>query len=73
MCCLSSDDIYLFLWVDNSASSSIVGKFLVDFFDMLVILSASLLPIKSPVASAVFWIAHCDAVFIAFVADFLVV
>ena len=40
---------------------------------MLVVLSAILLPTKSPVASAVFWIAHGDAVFIAFVADFLAV
>ena len=38
---------------------------------MLVILSAILLPIKSPVASAVFWIALFDAVFIASVVDFL--
>ena len=46
---------------------------MVDFFDVLVILSAISLPTKSPVASAVFWIAYCDAIFIAFVADFLVV
>ena len=39
---------------------------------MLVILSAILLPIKSPVASAVFWIALFEAVFIASVVDFLV-
>ena len=73
MFCLYFGEMYLFLWVVNSTSSSIVGNFLVDFFDMLVILSAILLPIKLPVASAVFWIARCDAVFIAFVADFLVV
>ena len=65
--------MYLFLWVVHSASSSIIGKFLIDCFDMLVILSAILLPIKSPVASAVLWIARCDAVFIAFVVDFLAV
>ena len=38
---------------------------------MLVILSAILLPIKSLVVSAVFWIALLEAVFIASVADFL--
>ena len=37
---------------------------------MLVILPAILLPIKSPVASAAFWIALFDAVFIASVVDF---
>ena len=62
-----------FLRVDNSVSSSIVDKFLVDLFDILVILSAILLPIKSSVASAVFWIALSEVVFIASVADFLVV
>ena len=65
--------MYLFLWVVNSASSSIASNLLVDFFDMLVILSAILLPTKSPVASAVVWIARCDAVFIASLADFLAV
>ena len=65
--------MYRFLWVDNSTYSSIVGNFLVDLFDMLVILSAILLPIKSPVASAVFCIALLEAVFIASAADFLAV
>ena len=40
---------------------------------MLVILSAILLPVKSPVASAVFWIALLETVFIASVVDFLAV
>ena len=40
---------------------------------MLVILSAMLLPIKSPVASAVFCIALFEAVFNASVVDFLAV
>ena len=40
---------------------------------MLVILSAILLPIKSLVASAVFSIAFFEAVFIAYVVDFLAV
>ena len=38
---------------------------------MLIFLSAILLPIKSPVASAVFWIAVFEAIFIASVVDFL--
>ena len=62
--------MYLFLGVVNSASSSIVANFLVDFLETLVILSAILLPTKSPVASAVFCIALLEAVFIASVADF---
>ena len=62
ICCLSSGDIYLFLGVVNSASSSIVGNFLVDFLGTLAILSAILLPTKSTVASAVFCIALLEAV-----------
>ena len=42
-----------------------------DFFEKFVILSAILLPIKLPVASAVFLIALFDAVFGESVADFL--
>ena len=42
-----------------------------DLFETLVILSAILLPTKSPFASAVFWIALFDAVYIAPVVDFL--
>ena len=73
ICCLSSGDIYLFLWVVISTSSSVssFGNFLLDFLETLVILSAILLPIKSPVASAVFWIVLFEAVFIASVVDFL--
>ena len=41
------------------------------FFETLVILSAILLPIKSPVASAVSWIAPFEAAFIASVVDLL--
>ena len=51
----------------NSIECNSVG----DFFKTLVILSAILLPIKSPVASTVFRIALFEAVFIAFVLDFL--
>ena len=64
--------MYRFWRVVNSSSSSIVGNFLVDFLEMLVILSGILLPTKSPVASAVFCIALLEAVFIASVADSLV-
>ena len=42
-----------------------------DFFEILVILSAFLLAIKWPVASAIFWIALFEAAFIAPLADFL--
>ena len=56
--CLSSGDMYLFLGVVISTSFSFVSSFgnsFVDFFfGTLVILSTILLPIKSPVASAVF-------------------
>ena len=61
--CLSFGEIYLSLGI------SLLTSFC-NFFDALVILSAILLPIKSPVASAVFWIAFFEAVFIASVADF---
>ena len=57
ICCLSSGDIYLFLGVALSTStsvSSLLCNYLADFFKTRVILSAILLPIKSPVASAVF-------------------
>ena len=42
-----------------------------DFFETLVILSTIFLPIKTPVASAVFWTALFEAVFIASVVDIL--
>ena len=65
--------MYLFLGVVISTSSvSLFGNSFADFFDMLVVLSAILLLIKSPVPSAVFWIALFDAVSIASVVDFLV-
>ena len=56
ICCLSSGDMYLFLGVAISTSYvSLFGKAFADiFFETLVILSAISLPIKSPVASAVF-------------------
>ena len=61
ICCLSSDDIYIFVII-------IIIRF---FFETLVILSAILLPIKSPVASAVLSIALFGAPFIASAVDFL--
>ena len=71
ICCLFSGDAYLFLWVVISTSSSLSRDSFVDFlFETLVILSAISLPIKSPVASAVFWIALFEAVFIASIVDF---
>ena len=55
ICCLSSGDMYLFLGVALSTSSSVTlfCNSFVDFLERLVILSAILLPIKSPVASPV--------------------
>ena len=62
--------MYLFLWVANSTSSS--SLLLLDFFlETLDILSAILLPIKSPVASTVFWILLLEVVFTVSAADFL--
>ena len=54
----------------NSLLALSFSKFLEDFFETLVVLSATLLPIESPVASAAFWIALFEAVFIASVVDF---
>ena len=56
ICCLSSGDMYIFLSVALSTSTSVLsfGNYFADFFETLVILSAVLLPIKSPVASAFF-------------------
>ena len=58
ICFLSSGDMYLFLGITISTSSSFVSSLLrnslAGYFETLVILSAILLPIKSPVASTVF-------------------
>ena len=57
ICFISSGDMYLFLGVVISTSSSVslFGNSFIDFyFETLIILSAILLPITSPVASAVF-------------------
>ena len=64
--------MYLFLWgVISTSSSLLLCNSLAGFFETLVILSAILLPIKSPVGSTVFWIALFDAVFITSVVDFV--
>ena len=65
--------MYLYLGVALSTSSSVslFCKAIADFFETLLILSAILLPITSPVASTVFGIAIFEAVFIASVEDFL--
>ena len=61
--------MYLSFDVSDSSLASLFCGFL-DLLETLVILSAILLPIKSLVASAVFWIALFEAVYIASVADF---
>ena len=69
--------IYLSLGISISnsvffVSLSAVSELLCDeVLETFVILSAILLPIKSPVAPAVFWIALFEAVLHASVADFL--
>ena len=68
ICCLSFGDILLSFGVSLLA---LFGDNFLDFFDTLVLLSSILLPIKSPVASAVFLIALFEAVFIVSVAIFL--
>ena len=57
ICCLPYGDIYVSFGIsllasfdDNSFECNCLG----DFFETLVILSAILLPIQSPVSSAVF-------------------
>ena len=59
ICCLFSGDMYLSFGVSDLSLASLFCGFLEcysveDFFETLVILSAILLPIKSPIASAVF-------------------
>ena len=61
----------MYFFFGLSTSASWFDDSFADFFETLVILSAVLLPIESPVASAVFWIALFDALFIASAVDFL--
>ena len=65
--CLSSWDIYLSLGISLFSSFVTVSKFIKNF----VILSSILLPIESPVASAVLWITLPEEVLSAFVPDLL--
>ena len=66
--CLSFGDIYFSLSI---SSSFVFELFCGEVFETLVILSAILFPIKSPVASAVFGITLFETVLIASVADCL--
>ena len=69
--CLSSGDICLSLGVFLPCSFVTVSELLCcEFFEAFVILTAILLPIKSPVASAVFSITLFEEVLSASVADF---
>ena len=74
ICCLFSVDTCLSLGISLLTSSfsecnSVECNSLENFFEEIVILSAILLPIKSPVAPAIFWIALFEAVFIASFVD----
>ena len=71
ICFLFSGDIYLSFGFSISLLALLFCNSLEYFFETLVILSAVLLPIKSAVASAVFWIALFEAVFIASAVDVL--
>ena len=73
ICCTFSGDMHLSFGAPDLPLASLFCVFFFDFFETLVILSAISLPIKSPVASAVFWIALFEAVFIASVVDILAV
>ena len=69
---LSSGDIYLSFGISLSCSFVIVSElFYNERLGTFVILLAILLPIKSPVASAVFWITFSELVLSASVADYL--
>ena len=70
--CLYSVDIYLSLDISLSCPFVTVSElFCCDVSENFVFLSVILLPIKSPVASAVFRIALFIAVISAFVTDCL--
>ena len=71
--CFSSGDMYLYLGTSLSCSFVTVSElFCCRYFETPVILWGILLPIKSPVASAVFWISFFEVVLGASVADCLV-
>ena len=56
MCCRFSGDTYLSFGISISLLALLLCSSIENFFEIFVILSAILVPIKSPVASAVFWI-----------------
>ena len=63
---------FLEVAISTSCSISLFCEVFADFFfETLVIFSAILLPIRAPVASAVFWIALFEAVATASVVDIL--
>ena len=57
ICCLFSGDMHLSFGASDSSLASLFCELVEDFFETRVILSVILLPVKSPVASAVSWIA----------------
>ena len=59
------------MYVSFGTSISLFCNYLESFFEIFVILWAILLPNKSPVASAVFWIASFTGVFVASAVNFL--
>ena len=65
--CLSSGDTYISLCIYLTASE----LFCCEVFKTFGISSAILLPVKSPVASAVFEITFCEVVLRASVTEFL--
>ena len=67
-----SGDIYLSFGISISCSIFECNS-LWNFFETPVILSEILLPVKSPVASAVFHLTHFEAVFIASAPDLFAV
>ena len=58
-------------WIFCFTFTTISRLFCGELLDALVILSAILLPIKSLVTSAVFWIALFEALLSASIADYL--
>ena len=75
--CLFSGDIYISFFRYFSIKSKFSASFITvselfcdEVIETLLILSALLLPIKSPVASAIFWIALSEAVLSAYVVDY---
>ena len=72
ICCPFSRDLYLSFGISLSSSIFSVFKlFCGELLETFVILYTNLLPIKSLVSAAVFWIAFYETVLIASVADSL--